>query len=154
MKRSKSYVQDIHTMADKSQERNDSLEQWGDILINLYSNRVCKVPKIDDIDQLCRDINEDPIIKGLYVTDINALNGKYLWEVVVTSLSCLSSLANHTAGFVTKQEEPEVIFSKVDKSHLSKVLPQKIFLKVLYFRNTFLISQNSFYKVLKLFQPW
>ena len=34
-------------------------------LINLYSNGVSKVLKIDDIEQLHRDIDEDPMIKDL-----------------------------------------------------------------------------------------
>ena len=58
-------------------------------LINLYSNGVSKVLKIDDIEQLRRDIDEDPDHKGLYGR-YWCFDGNYLWEVVVTSLSCLS----------------------------------------------------------------
>ena len=57
--------------------------------INLYSNGVSKVLKIDDIEQLRRDIDEDPDyqrLDGRYW----CFDGNYLREVVVSNLSCLS----------------------------------------------------------------
>ena len=48
--------------------------------IKLYSNGVSKVLKIDDIEQLRRDIDEDPLSKTLW--QILAFNGNYLWKVV------------------------------------------------------------------------
>ena len=80
-------------------------------LINLYSNGVRKVLKIDYIDQLCRDIEEDSIIK-YSVTDISTLMvstfGKWLSLVFV---ACHT--VNHTEGFatITKQEDLEEGFS-------------------------------------------
>ena len=74
-------------------------------LINLYSNGIHKVLKINNIEQLRRDINEDPIIKDS-MADIGSLMlstfGKWLSPVLV---ACHTT--NHTEGFVTKQEEPE-----------------------------------------------
>ena len=78
-------------------------------LINLYLNGVSKVSQIDDIQQLPRDIDEDPMIKDL-MADIEIL-------IVTTLRRWLSPIlvachtANHTEGFVTtkttKQEELE-----------------------------------------------
>ena len=73
----------------------------GGHLIKLYSNGVSKVLKIDDIEQLCRDIDEDPIIKDS-MADIGALMvstfGKWLSPVLI---ACHT--ANHTKGFVTAE---------------------------------------------------
>ena len=75
-------------------------------LINLYSNWVRKVLKIDDIEQLCRNINENPITKDS-MADIGILMvstfGKWLLPIVV---ACHT--ANHTEGFVNiLEEQPE-----------------------------------------------
>ena len=75
-------------------------------LINLYAKVVCKVLKIDNIDLLRRDIDEDLIIKDS-MTDIGILMestfGKWLSPVLVTSHT-----ANHIEGFVNIwEEQPE-----------------------------------------------
>ena len=74
--------------------------------INLYLNGVSKVLKIDDIDQLQREIDEDPIIKDS-MANIGALMvttfGKWLSPVLI---ACHA--ANHTEDFVTSWEkQPE-----------------------------------------------
>ena len=77
----------------------------GRYLINLYSNGVCKVLKVDDIEQLRKDIDEDPIIKDS-MADISA-------SMVTTFRKWLSPVlvachtANHIEGFVrtTKQKD-------------------------------------------------
>ena len=77
--------------------------------INLYLNGVSKVLKINDIEQLCRDIDEDPIIKDS-MADIGALMvttfGKWLSPVLV---ACHT--ANHAKGFMmtasTGEQQPE-----------------------------------------------
>ena len=84
----------------------------GSHLINLYFNGVCKVLKIDNIEQLRRDIDEDPIIKELHGR-YWGLNGNYLREVVVTHSYCLL-IANHTEGFVTSWEEQQLEYQEKD----------------------------------------
>ena len=82
----------------------------GTYLINLYSNGVHKVLKVDDIEQLHKDINKDTMIK-YQMADIGIL-------MVTTFAKWLSPIfiavhtANHTEGFATtkssKQEELKV----------------------------------------------
>ena len=68
-------------------------------LIKIYSNGVSKVLRIDDIEQLRKDIEEDPFIKDS-MTDLGAL-------MVSTFGKCLSPIliachtANHTQRFMT-----------------------------------------------------
>ena len=71
----------------------------GKHLIKIYSNGVSKVLRIDDMEQLRKDIDEDPIIKDS-MADIGAL-------MISTFGKCLSPIliachtANHTQGFMT-----------------------------------------------------
>ena len=71
----------------------------GKHLIKIYSNGVCKVLRIDNMEQLREDIDEDPIIKDS-MADIGAL-------MVSTFGKCLSTIliachmANRTQGFMT-----------------------------------------------------
>ena len=71
----------------------------GKHLIKLYSNGVSKVLRIDDMEQLRKDIDEDPIIKDS-MAGIGALMvstfGKWLSAVLI---ACHT--ANHTQGFMT-----------------------------------------------------
>ena len=62
----------------------------GSHIVKLYSNGVSKVLKIDDIEKLKQDIEEDPIIKDS-MADIGKwyLDGNYLWKVVITNFSRL-----------------------------------------------------------------
>ena len=73
----------------------------GSHMVNLYSNGVNKVLKIDDIEQLKQDIEQDPIIKDS-MADIGILMvttfGKWLLPILV---ACHT--ANHTEGFVTAE---------------------------------------------------
>ena len=96
----------------RKMEVNDEMtgKAMGRHLINLYSNGVRKVLKIDDIEQLRKDINEDPIIKDS-MTDIGILMvstfGKWLLLILV---ACHT--ANHTKGFMTAKttwEEKEKV---------------------------------------------
>ena len=78
----------------------------GSHIVKLYSHGVSKVLKIDNIEKLKQDIEEDPIIKDS-MADIGILMvttfGKWLSPILV---ACHT--ANHTKGFVTtssKQKE-------------------------------------------------
>ena len=68
-------------------------------LIKIYSNGVSKVLRIDDMEQLRKDIDKDPIIKAS-MADIGALMvstfGKWLSLILI---ACHT--ANHTQGFMT-----------------------------------------------------
>ena len=70
----------------------------GKHIVNLYSQNISRILKIDDVDQLPRDINEDPVIKDS-MANIGALMvctfGKFL-----TPLLVIAHTANHTEGFV------------------------------------------------------
>ena len=67
-------------------------------LIKIYLNGVSKVLRIDDMEQLRKDIDEDPIIKDS-MADIGALMvstfGKWLSPILI---ACHT--ANHTQGFM------------------------------------------------------
>ena len=71
----------------------------GKHLIKIYSNGVSKVLRIDDMEQLRKDIDEDPIIKDS-VAEIGALMvstfGKWLSPILI---ACHT--ANHTQRFMT-----------------------------------------------------
>ena len=77
----------------------------GSHFIKLFSNGVSKVLKIDDIEQLRRDIDEDPIIKDS-MADIGILVvttfGKWLSPILI---AC--DTANHAEGFVTNKPSKE-----------------------------------------------
>ena len=68
-------------------------------LIKIYSNGVSKMLRIDDIEQLRKDIDEDPLIKDS-MARIGALMvsafGKWLSPILI---ACHT--ANHTQGFIT-----------------------------------------------------
>ena len=68
-------------------------------LIKIYSNGESKVLRIDDIEQLRKDIDEDSIIKDS-MADIGALMvstfGKWLSPILI-----VCHTANHTQGFMT-----------------------------------------------------
>ena len=70
----------------------------GKHLIKIYSNGVSKVLRIDDIEQLRKDIYEDPIIKdsmaGIGTLMVSTF-GKGLSPILV---ACHT--ANHTQGFI------------------------------------------------------
>ena len=71
----------------------------GKHLIKIYSNEVSKVLRIDDMEQLRKDIDEDPIFKDS-MADIGALMvstfGKWLSPILI---ACHT--ANRTEGFMT-----------------------------------------------------
>ena len=71
----------------------------GKHLIKIYSNRVGKVLRIDDMEQLRNDIDKDPIIKDS-MADIGALMvstfGKWLSAILI-----VCHTANHTQGSMT-----------------------------------------------------
>ena len=78
----------------------------GKHLIKIYSNGVSKVLRIDDMEQLRKDIDEDPIIKDS-MADIGALMvstfGKWLSPILI---ACHT--ANHTQGFMTTDYAQDV----------------------------------------------
>ena len=97
MKRLKSYT--TYTCNGRQQVKGEMTGRaMGRHFINLYSNGVSKVLKIDNIEQLRRDIDEDPIIKDS-MEDIGALMvtifGKWLSPALV---ACHT--ANHAEGFM------------------------------------------------------
>ena len=67
-------------------------------VVNLYSTGVSKIVKIDSIDQLRKDIDEDPIIRD-YMAEVGTLlvekYGRYL-----APLPVLAHTANRSEGFV------------------------------------------------------
>ena len=71
----------------------------GKHLIKIYSNGVSKVLRIDDMEQLRKDIDEDPIIKDS-MADIGTLMvstfGKWLSPILI---ACHTE--NHTQRFMT-----------------------------------------------------
>ena len=75
----------------------------GKHLIKIYSNGVGKVLRIDDIEQLRKDIDEDPIIKDS-MADIGALMvsifGKWLSAILI-----VCHTTSHTQGFMTTDYE-------------------------------------------------
>ena len=108
MKRSKSYP--TYTCNDRRSWKEKWLaEQWGRHLINLCANGVHKVLKVDDIEQLHRDIDKEPIIKNS-MADISALMVA-TFEKFLSPVLVVCHMVNNTEGFVTsktsKQEEPE-----------------------------------------------
>ena len=71
----------------------------GKHLIKIYANGVSKVLRIDDMEQLRKDIDEDPIIKDS-MADIGGIMvstfGKWLSPILI---ACHTK--NHTQGFMT-----------------------------------------------------
>ena len=63
---------DDYTQAKLQYKAEKTGKAVGKHIVNLYSNGVSKVLKIDSVEKLRRDINEDPIIKDS-MADIGAL---------------------------------------------------------------------------------
>ena len=78
-------------------------QAMGKHLIKIYSNGASKVLRLDDMEQLRKNIDEDPIIKDSMVA-IGALMvstfGKWLSLILI-----VCHTANHTQGFMTKNEK-------------------------------------------------
>ena len=83
----------------KGEKDWQSNRETPDYILEIYSNRVGKVLRIDDIEQLRNDIDKDPIIKDS-MADIGALMvstfGKWLSAILI-----VCHTANHTQGFMT-----------------------------------------------------
>ena len=75
-------------------------------VVNMYSKGVSRVLKIDSVEQLRRDIDNDPIIKES-MADVGALMvgtfGRYLAPLLIAAHT-----ANHTEGFVETEEVMQV----------------------------------------------
>ena len=71
----------------------------GKHLIKIYSNGVSKVLRIDDMEHLRKDIDEDPIIKDS-MADIGALMVS-TFEKWLSPILIACHTANHTQGFMT-----------------------------------------------------
>ena len=73
-------------------------------VINLYATGVSKMVKLDSIEKLRMDIDNDPIIKES-MADVGALLvgtfGRFLAPILF-----LAHTANHTKGFVEEEAEP------------------------------------------------
>ena len=68
-------------------------------IVNLYSTSISRVLKIDDIDQLQRDIDNDPIIKDIGFLLVGTF-GRFLAPLLVAAHT-----ANHAKGFVIENLE-------------------------------------------------
>ena len=88
-----------YTLKELQHKGQKSGKAMGKHLIKIYSNGVIKMLRIDDMEQLRKDIDEDPIIKDS-MADIGGLMvstfGKWLSPILI---ACLT--ANHTQGFMT-----------------------------------------------------
>ena len=71
----------------------------GKHLINIYSNGVRKVLRIDDMEQSRKDIEEDPFIKDS-MTDVGVLMIS-TFEKWLSPILIACHTANHTQGFMT-----------------------------------------------------
>ena len=87
-------------------------------VVNLYSKSVSRVLIIDDVEQLRKDINSDPIIKES-MAEIGALLvgtfGRWLWPILITAHT-----ANHTKGFVQSEKIESFDHSQVGDSFENK----------------------------------
>ena len=90
-----------YTQREIQYKAENTGKAMGEHLVNLYSNGVNKVLKIDDLEELKRDINDDPIIKDS-MADIGAL-------MVVTFGKWLSPLliACHTMNHTQWDQTPK-----------------------------------------------
>ena len=74
-------------------------------VVNMYSKGVSRVLKIDSVEQLRRDIDNDPVIKES-MADVGALMvgtfGRYLAPLLIAAHT-----ANHTEGFVETGKQVE-----------------------------------------------
>ena len=70
-------------------------------VVNMYSTGVSRVLKIDSVEQIRKDIDNDPIIKGS-IADVGALMvetfGRYLAPLLIAAHT-----VNHTESFVEKE---------------------------------------------------
>ena len=95
-----------YTQKDLQHKEEKTGKAMGKHLIKIYANGVRKVLRIDDIEQLRKNIKEDPFIKDS-MTDVGAL-------IISTFGKCMSPIlmachtANHTQGFVTTDYESDV----------------------------------------------
>ena len=93
-----------YTQREIQYKAENTAKTMGKHIVNLYSNGVDKLLKIDDLKQLKKDINDDPIIRDS-MADIGGLLlitlGKWLSPMLI---------ACHTANHLdrTKKEEEEI----------------------------------------------
>ena len=90
----------------------------GKHLINLYSQCISRFLKIDDIDQMCKEIEEDLVIKDC-MPDVGEVMvstfGRFLAPLLL-----IAHTANHTEGFFS-EEEPiveDIVENKYNKDDL------------------------------------
>ena len=95
-----------YTQKELQHKREKTGKAMGKHLIKIYSHGVGKVLRIDDMEQLRKDIDEDPIIKDS-MADIGALMvstfGKWLSPILI---ACHT--ANHKQGFMTTDYAQDV----------------------------------------------
>ena len=88
-----------YTQKELQHKEEKTVKAMGKHLIKTYLNGVSKVLRIDDMEQLRKDIDEDPIVKGS-MADIGGLMvstfGKWLSPILI---ACHTT--NHTQRFMT-----------------------------------------------------
>ena len=94
-----------YSQREMHEKAENTGKAMGKHIINLYTNRITKFLKIDDLQQLRRDIEEDPIIKDS-MADISALMvltfGRWLAPLLITCHT-----ANHTQWTPSKNFDVE-----------------------------------------------
>ena len=91
-----------YQQADVKNKAETTGKAVGTHVVNLYSRGVSRVLKIDNVEQLRRDIDNDPIIKES-MADVGALMvgtfGRFLAPFLIAAHT-----ANHTEGFVQRED--------------------------------------------------
>ena len=88
---------DDYTQAELQYKAEKTGKAVGKHIVNLYSNGIDRVLKIDSVENLRRDINEDPIIKDS-MADIGALMVGTFGKMLAPMLVACHTV-NHTKGF-------------------------------------------------------
>ena len=99
-------LQSKYTEKELQHKGEKTGKAMGKHLIKIYSNGVSKVLRIDDMEQLRKDIDEDLFIKDS-MADIGALMvstfGKWLSSILIAFHT-----TNHTQGFMTTDYTQDV----------------------------------------------
>ena len=94
---------DEYQQAEVKEKAENTGKAMSKHVVHLYSNSISKILKIDSVDQLRKDIEEDPVIRDS-MAGIGALMvgtfGRFLAPVLVAAHT-----ANHTQGFVSENKD-------------------------------------------------
>ena len=90
--------------ADVRHKNEATRKAVGTHVITMYSKGVSRVLRIDNVDQLRKDIDNDPIIRGGSMADVGALMvGTFVR--FLAPLLIAAHTANHTEGVVKSEED-------------------------------------------------